>query len=821
MPKPAATTTVRRPTRPSRGEALFLAPGAESARVKRPTYLDLGRRTLFGRPTPRRAGPVEPPPDPREAADFDLGTWRVRPALGRMTRADRIVALDLSTLQIILILAAAPPGGVNRDELAARVFGIGDPAEYEPKLRRALGFLRRTFSEDGAVRVENAPGDCYLLRVGEPVPGRGLRAAAPDVMLERSGGEASPVRRARRRWLGIALAALLVLGLGAGFVTLVGRGARVPLGTVASVTVLAAEPGIKMSPSFAPDGRQLVYSWQRPGSGEAHLYVRGTGGGAPRAITSGPARDLYPSWSPGAAMIAFERLSGDACGVFVIAPDGSGEREIGRCDFGAAGPMAWARDGAALVFAHRSAAILPSQLVSFAFADARLTGVTNPVIGMPGDSRPALARNGRRLVFVRTRSPGVADLNLIDTAAGEVERITRDGVPPEGAVWDAGGRSLLFASTRGGRSALWRTLLDGSEFQRLYSASGELRAPTVSGDGRQVAFEHWQIATRLVRLAAPQSGDDSGAGPVQLTIAAPAAAPAAAIPSAAASAPAAATAPDTAPAPATAAAPAATAGSMTAAQDRHAQLSPDRAQLVFVSNRGSGEQLWIAPSAGGAARPLTRASSDYLATPRWSPDGRKVVFAAAEAGRFDLWAVEVASGKLERLSDDGRSRNPAFSRDGRWLYFASTRGGRIGDWQLWRRGWPDEGKAQQLTTGGGFAAIESRDGDTLYFVRADRGGLWSRGREPGGDETLVVPELAAADWDNWDVGSEAVWFVARGASGPPVLARYAFATQAVSRLRPLPALLPRSGLALDAPAHTLILAEVTEASADLEIAALD
>src|SRR5215469_6732686 len=143
---------------------------------------------------------------------LDLGTWRVRPGLARMTRADRIVALDPASLAVILILREAPPEGVNRDVLAARLFG---PGEHEVPLRSALGFLRRVFSEDGAVRLENAPGDCYRLVVGPPVPGRS-RNADFSVLAEPAG--AVEAWRARRGYpvAGWVAAFVVVAGLSVG-----------------------------------------------------------------------------------------------------------------------------------------------------------------------------------------------------------------------------------------------------------------------------------------------------------------------------------------------------------------------------------------------------------------------------------------------------------------------------------------------------------------------------------------------------------------------------------------------------------------------------
>ena len=167
--------------------------------MRRPGYLQLGKRRAFGRPMKKPVGPVEPAPDPALVADFELGTWRVRPALGRMTRNDRIVALDRPTLLALLILAERPSGGVNRDVLAARIYGGGTAEDHEPKLRRVLGLLRRVLSEDGAVRIANAPGDAYILEVGAPVPGRGLRPFESNVLKDDPGGVDAWSSRKRKR----------------------------------------------------------------------------------------------------------------------------------------------------------------------------------------------------------------------------------------------------------------------------------------------------------------------------------------------------------------------------------------------------------------------------------------------------------------------------------------------------------------------------------------------------------------------------------------------------------------------------------------------
>ncbi|AGC47616.1 tolB protein [Myxococcus stipitatus DSM 14675] len=104
--------------------------------------------------------------------------------------------------------------------------------------------------------------------------------------------------------------------------------------------------------------------------------------------------------------------------------------------------------------------------------------------------------------------------------------------------------------------------------------------------------------------------------------------------------------------------------------------SPDGKRIAFVSNRGGSPQIYIMGADGSGVRRLTF-QGNYNQTPDWSPRGDLIVFTARdERNAFDLFTVNVETGKVTRMTQDqGNNEEPAFSPNGRLILFTSTRAG--------------------------------------------------------------------------------------------------------------------------------------------------
>jgi Tol biopolymer transport system component/imidazolonepropionase-like amidohydrolase len=421
-----------------------------------------------------------------------------------------------------------------------------------------------------------------------------------------------------------------------------------PLETIA----IRVSEGTDLGFDLSTNGRSIVFDLL------GQLWLVPARGGKARPITDAvrdTAEDLDPSFAPDGRRVVFRGERNGRTGLWLLNLDSGGLSQLTQLSDpeGYDRDAAWSSDGRVIAFAHAvppdsagsrwRSAIMLLDVASGTTRELSIAGIPNSQL-----REPVWVRGGREIAFVARNSPNERGGRVWIVAApgGQAIPVTADSVQALAPAFTADGRRIAyFAPDSAGRMQVWvqemagggiaasspirvtnhtdvttnriRWVADGSAL--LYSANGRLWNVSASGgQPSEIRFTAELSLTRPRRALPPARFPKPGhQEPAR--------------------------------------------GFMGLA------LSPDGRRIGVLALG----KLWIIP-VGESPRAVADVPFEATSL-AWSPDGTEVAWSAGVADQEDLFAADLTTGATRRITAlPGREAYPAYSPDGRYLAFVHS-----------------------------------------------------------------------------------------------------------------------------------------------------
>ncbi len=198
------------------------------------------------------------------------------------------------------------------------------------------------------------------------------------------------------------------------------------------------------------------------------------------------------------------------------------------------------------------------------------------------------------------------------------------------------------------------------------------------------------------------------------------------------------------------------------------RMSATGEQIIYTTYETGTPRIALMNTQTGQRQLVGDIPGAMTFSPRFSPDGRSLVFSAARGGNTDLYRLEIGSGQIQQLtSSPSIATAPSFSPDGWQITFESDRSGTSQIYVMPASG----GEARRISFGQGrySTPVWSPRGDMIAFTKSNAGRFHIGVMRTDGSEERLLTASFLDEGPTWSPNGRVVKFTREAQGGDPAL----------------------------------------------------